>query len=63
MPEASAFWIVEPGRSEIRVAGLPEPGADEVRVRTLRSAISRGTESLVFRGQVPPSQAATMPSS
>ena len=60
MPEASAFWIVEPGRGEIRTAGLPEPGPDEVRVRALRSAISRGTESLVFRGQVPPSQASAM---
>ena len=63
MPEltpASAFWVVEPGRGEIRSARLPEPGPDELRVRTLRSAISRGTESLVFRGLVPPGQAAVM---
>src|SRR5690606_40165344 len=29
---------------------------DEVLVRTLYSGVSRGTESLVFRGEVPPSQ-------
>src|SRR5947209_174750 len=29
-------------------------------VRTLRSGVSRGTETLVFRGGVPPSQYATM---
>jgi threonine dehydrogenase-like Zn-dependent dehydrogenase len=51
-----AFWLAEPGRGEIRPAGLPEPGPDDVLVRTLRSAVSRGTETLVFRGQVPVSQ-------
>ena len=35
---------------------LAAPGPDEVLVRTLRSAVSRGTESLVFDGRVPPSQ-------
>ena len=51
--EALAFWLVEPGRGEIRPVPLREPGADEVRVRAVRSAISRGTESLVFSGRVP----------
>lgn len=63
MPEpgqARAFWTVEPGRGEIRPVSLPAPGPDQVRVRALRSAVSRGTESLVFRGQVPASQAAIM---
>ena len=32
---------------------LAPPGPDEVAVRTLRSAVSRGTESLVFGGRVP----------
>ena len=32
---------------------MAAPGAGEVEVRTLHSAVSRGTESLVFRGQVP----------
>jgi threonine dehydrogenase-like Zn-dependent dehydrogenase len=51
--EALAFWVAEPGRGEIRPVPLPEPGDGEVRVRALRSAISRGTESLVFAGRVP----------
>ncbi|MPZ61021.1 MAG: FAD-dependent oxidoreductase [Propionibacteriales bacterium] len=54
--EALAFWVREPGAGEIRPVRLPEPGADDVVVRTLRSGISRGTETLVFNGQVPESQ-------
>jgi 2-desacetyl-2-hydroxyethyl bacteriochlorophyllide A dehydrogenase len=54
--QASAFWTVEPGRGEIRTAKLEAPGPDEVLVQALCSGISRGTESLVFRGAVPPSQ-------
>jgi threonine dehydrogenase-like Zn-dependent dehydrogenase len=50
---AAAFWLREPGCGEIRTAVLPEPGPDDVVVRTLRSGISRGTETLVFRGAVP----------
>ena len=51
-----AFWLVEPGRGEIRPVRLTEPGDDEVLVRTLYSGVSRGTETLVFRGEVPASQ-------
>jgi threonine dehydrogenase-like Zn-dependent dehydrogenase len=50
------FWIQSPGRGELRSAPLREPGGDEVRVRTLFTGISRGTETLVFRGEVPESQ-------
>jgi len=53
---ARAFWIREPGQGEIFEQELAKPGPDEVRVRALFSGISRGTESLVFQGQVPPSQ-------
>ena len=53
---ARAFWLREPGVGEIRDVPLREPRPDEVVVRTLRSAVSRGTESLVFGGRVPPSQ-------
>ncbi|GAA4691861.1 zinc-binding alcohol dehydrogenase [Nocardioides conyzicola] len=53
---AGAFWVREPGRGEIRSERLPEPGPDEVLVRTLHSGVSRGTEALVFRGGVPESQ-------
>lgn len=55
-PSAEAFWVVEPGRGEIRGVSLPEPGPDEVLVRTLRTGVSRGTETLVFSGRVPESQ-------
>jgi threonine dehydrogenase-like Zn-dependent dehydrogenase len=58
--EAQAFWLSEPGRGEIRTVALPEPGPDEVLVRTLRSGVSRGTETLVFRGRVPPGQHGAM---
>jgi Zn-dependent alcohol dehydrogenase len=54
--EAQAFWLREPGAGEIRPVALAAPGPDEVVVRTLRSAVSRGTEALVFDGRVPPSQ-------
>jgi len=53
-PDARAYWLCSPGRGEIRPVALPEPGGGDVVVRTLRSGISRGTESLVFRGGVPP---------
>lgn len=53
---ARAFWVTSPGVGEIRSLELPEPGEDEVLVRTLYSGISRGTETLVFRGEVPVSQ-------
>ncbi|MEU3147579.1 MULTISPECIES: zinc-binding alcohol dehydrogenase [unclassified Streptomyces] len=57
---AHAFWLDSPGRGEIREVPLPGPGEDEVLVRSLYSAVSRGTETLVFRGQVPASQHAAM---
>ena len=57
---ARAFWVDSPGVGKIRSVTLPEPRPDEVLVRTLCSGISRGTESLVFRGEVPPSQYAAM---
>jgi len=53
---ARSFWIAAPGRGELRREILPKLAAGHVRVRTLVSAISRGTESLVFHGRVPESQ-------
>ncbi|MFJ3247046.1 zinc-binding alcohol dehydrogenase [Streptomyces sp. NPDC086782] len=53
---ARSFWLTSPGRGEIRPTDLPEPAPGEVVVRALYSGISRGTETLVFRGQVPESQ-------
>nr|WP_114393437.1 zinc-binding alcohol dehydrogenase [Oleisolibacter albus] len=57
---ARAFWIVSPGRGEIRSETLPDPGPDQVLVRALASGVSRGTERLVFQGRVPPALAAAM---
>jgi NADPH:quinone reductase-like Zn-dependent oxidoreductase len=54
--DALAFWLREPGVGEIRPVPLPRRGADDVQVRTLRSGVSRGTETLVFDGRVPVSQ-------
>jgi threonine dehydrogenase-like Zn-dependent dehydrogenase len=51
--EATAYWTAEPGRGELRREPLRSPAPDEALVRTLRSGISRGTESLVHRGLVP----------
>ncbi len=45
---------------EIRPVAVRDPDVGEVRVRTLRSGISRGTETLVFAGRVPESQRETM---
>ncbi|GHD92068.1 zinc-dependent alcohol dehydrogenase [Streptomyces naganishii] len=57
---ARAFWLSSPGHGEIREVSLPDPGEGEVVVRTLYSGVSRGTETLVFRGGVPVSQHAAM---
>lgn len=48
-----ALWIAGPGRAELRDAG---EAAGEVVVETAFSAISRGTEALVFAGRVPASE-------
>jgi threonine dehydrogenase-like Zn-dependent dehydrogenase len=58
--EAFAYWLREPGVGEIRPVELPRVGSDDVLVRTVRTAISRGTEALVFRGGVPATQYDTM---
>ena len=60
LPSARAFWIVEPGRGEIRDEPIRRPGPQELLIRTEFTAISRGTESLVFNGRVPASEYARM---
>ena len=57
---ARAFWLRSPGHPEIRSVTLSQPVDDEVLVRTLYSGVSRGTESVVFRGGVPQSQREAM---
>lgn len=51
-----ALWCIGPGRAETRPAEL----GDGVAVDTLFTAISRGTERLVFEGRVPESEARRM---
>jgi threonine dehydrogenase-like Zn-dependent dehydrogenase len=55
-----AFWVDSPGLGVIKPVIVPVPGPDEVLVRSLCSGISRGTETLVFRGEVPVDQYAAM---
>jgi threonine dehydrogenase-like Zn-dependent dehydrogenase len=57
---AHAFWLRSPDCGEIRPAALPDPGPNDVLVRTMYSGVSRGTETLVFRGAVPPDQYGAM---
>ncbi len=57
---ARAFWIVAPGRGELRDGPAPHPGPGQVLVETLYSGVSRGTEMLVFGGHVPPAVRARM---
>ncbi|MEA2118050.1 zinc-binding alcohol dehydrogenase [Halovibrio sp. HP20-50] len=57
---ANAFWVTRPGQGELRPEPLPTVATDEVRVRTLYSGISRGTESLIFNGRVPESEYSRM---
>lgn len=54
--ESWACWIEAPGRAGIRRAALDAAGPAEVQVRALHSGISRGTELLVFGGEVPASE-------
>lgn len=56
----SACWIVGGGQAELRPGHLPPCAEGQVRVRTLHSAISRGTEGLVVRGEVPAREAVRM---
>ncbi len=60
MTTANAFWTVSPGLGAIRKEDLAVCGPDEVQVKARYSGISRGTETLVFTGRVPPDQTAAM---
>jgi threonine dehydrogenase-like Zn-dependent dehydrogenase len=54
--DARSFWIAAPGRGEIRAEALRSAQSGDAIVRTLFTGISRGTETLVFAGAVPPSE-------
>lgn len=51
--EARALWLTAPRTVEMRDEVVPPPGPGALRVRALASALSHGTEMLVYRGQVP----------
>jgi NADPH:quinone reductase-like Zn-dependent oxidoreductase len=57
---ARAFWTVASGRGEVLDETLAAPGTGEVLVEALYSAVSRGTEALVFNGRVPKSEFSRM---
>ena len=51
--EARALWFTSSRTAKFRPERVPPPGPDEVRVRATASALSQGTEMLVYRGEVP----------
>jgi len=57
---ADAFQVHQPGHGEIVRVDLPPVAHGMVQVRTRFTGISRGTEGLVFRGEVPESQVHAM---
>lgn len=57
---ARAYWTLRPGVGVIAPVPLSAPGPGEALVRTLHTGISRGSETLVHRGEVPAEVAATM---
>ncbi|MFC4449025.1 zinc-dependent alcohol dehydrogenase [Halorussus aquaticus] len=57
MPARSLYFTGD-GAVEVREREIPDPDEGEVRVRAERSAVSPGTELLVYRGEVPTGMAA-----
>ena len=57
---SQSLWYVAPGCAEIRSEPLAPMTNEYVRVRALFGALSRGTESLVYRGLVPESEYSRM---
>src|SRR5829696_2458434 len=51
--KARALWFTAPRTATLRSETVPPPGPGEVRVETIASAVSAGTEMLVYRGEVP----------
>jgi 2-desacetyl-2-hydroxyethyl bacteriochlorophyllide A dehydrogenase len=49
----ASLYFTAPCQVEVREETLPDPGPDQVLVQTLVSAISPGTETMIYRGQFP----------
>ena len=56
MTQSRALWYTGAGRVELRDVNVPAPGEGEVLVKASFSGISRGTERLIYQGNVPSSQ-------
>ncbi|MDQ2049114.1 zinc-binding alcohol dehydrogenase [Natronolimnohabitans sp. A-GB9] len=50
---ARSLYFTAPRTVAVRSRPVPEPGPAEVRVRATASAISAGTEGLIYRGEAP----------
>lgn len=59
MTVASALWLTQPQKAALRETGYVVCAKD-LEIRTLFTGISRGTERLVFHGQVPVEEHTTM---
>jgi 2-desacetyl-2-hydroxyethyl bacteriochlorophyllide A dehydrogenase len=51
--KARALWFTAPRTAALREETVSSPGPGEVRVEAIASAVSAGTEMLVYRGEVP----------
>lgn len=58
---AAAVWFPRARAVEIRNEAVGDPAPGEVRVRAVVSALSHGTERLVYRGEVDPALALDLP--
>ena len=59
MPVSKALWVVAPATCRLEATEYEVP-AGYVEIETVGAGISRGTEGLVFRGDVPASEWQTM---
>jgi 2-desacetyl-2-hydroxyethyl bacteriochlorophyllide A dehydrogenase len=57
----AAVWFPRARTVEIREEPIGDPGPGELRVRAVISALSHGTERLVYRGEVDPGLALDLP--
>ncbi len=51
--DAQQLWFNGPQQVDVRQVSLPAPGTKQLRVKTLCSAISAGSELLVYSGELP----------
>jgi 2-desacetyl-2-hydroxyethyl bacteriochlorophyllide A dehydrogenase len=58
---AQAIWFSAPRTVEVRTEATPPPGPGALYVAALASAISHGTEMLVYRGEAPADLALDLP--